>query len=327
MKLLLGYLSRNQFVAALAIIALTWFFVSIREILVVLFISFILMTALIPIANFLKKKGISHSISVMITYLAFIAFFLLLILPLAPFFIHQIGLLTHNFPQLFENATKALGIKIDYSSVTSSLTNFFQAVGGNIISITGKIFGGFLSFLTVIVVSFYLLLYHDRFEKLILSLSPKEKREEILNVFRNIEEKMGNWMRGQLALSFFIGVISWIFLTLIGVPYALPLAFFAGFLEILPTIGPIIASVPAIIVALTISPTLAIAVAIGYIVIQAIENNLLVPKIMQAAVGLNPVVIIIAILVGGNLLGVWGALLSIPFLTILTIIFRALSDD
>ena len=132
---------------------------------------------------------------------------------------------------------------------------------------------------------------------------------------------MGNWMRGQLALSFFIGVISWIFLTLIGVPYALPLAFFAGFLEILPTIGPIIASVPAIIVALTISPTLAIAVAIGYIVIQAIENNLLVPKIMQAAVGLNPVVIIIAILVGGNLLGVWGALLSIPFLTILTIIF------
>ena len=147
MKLLLGYLSRNQFVAALVIIALTWFFVSIREILVVLFISFILMTALIPIANFLKKKGISHSISVMITYLTFIAFFLLLILPLAPFFIHQIGLLTNNFPQLFESATKALGIKIDYSNITSSLSNFFQAVGGNIISISGKILEDFFRFL------------------------------------------------------------------------------------------------------------------------------------------------------------------------------------
>jgi len=325
-KPIISYLSRNQFIAALAIIAIGWFIVSIHEILVVLFISFILMTALIPVVDFLKKRGLSHGLAVAVTYLGVIACLLLLILPLAPFFVYQIQALTKNFPSLFESATQALGIRVNYADVNSSLANFFQTMGGNIISISGKVFGGFLSTLTVIVVSFYLLLYHDRFEKLFLSLSPREKRDKVEKVFENIEEKMGHWVRGQIALSIFIGLITWVFLSLAGVSYALPLAFLAGFLEILPTIGPVIASIPAIIVALTISPALAIIVAIGYIIIQAIENNILVPKIMQAAVGLNPVVIIIAILIGGNLLGVWGALLSIPFLTILTIIFRALSD-
>jgi predicted PurR-regulated permease PerM len=324
---IISYLSKNQFITALLIIALTWFLVSIREILVVLFISFILMTALIPVVNFLKKKGLSHALSVAVTYVAVILCIILIILPLAPFFIQQIQSLTKNFPNLFESATEVLGIKVDYSNVNSSIANFFQTIGKNVISISGRVFGGVLSTLTVVVVSFYLLLYHERLERLVVSLTPTARKEQAKQVFLKIEEKMGNWVRGQLALSFFIGVITWVFLSVLGVSYALPLAFLAGFLEILPTIGPVIASIPAIIVALTISPTLALSVAIGYIVIQAIENNVLVPKIMQAAVGLNPVVIIIAILIGGNLLGVWGALLSIPFLTVLTIIFRALSEE
>ena len=128
----------------------------------------------------------------------------------------------------------------------------------------------------------------------------------------------------QVVLSLTIGVITWLALTILGIPFALPLAILAGFLEIIPTLGPIIAAIPATIVALAISPVMALSVIAVYIVIQLTENNFLVPKIMQKAVGLNPVVIIIAILVGSNLFGVIGALLSIPFVSAAIIVFRAL---
>ncbi|OGH23704.1 MAG: hypothetical protein A2958_02995 [Candidatus Levybacteria bacterium RIFCSPLOWO2_01_FULL_38_13] len=326
MKGFISYLSRNQFIAALFLIVLGWFLIRIKEILIVLFISYILMTSLQPAVIFLKKKNISHALSATITYLLLLAFILLLVLPILPFFVSQIQSLAVNFPKLLHNASKTIGIGIDYSVINDSISSFLGVLGKNIIFITGKVFGGFLSVLTVLVVSFYLLLYHDRFEKLIVNLFPKEEREKTQEVFERIELKLGHWVRGQLVLSLFIGVITWVFLTLVGIKFALPLAFLAGLLEIIPTIGPIISSIPAIIVALTVSPALAIAVAAGYIVIQAIENNILVPKVMQAAVGLNPVVIIAAILIGGNLLGILGALLSIPFLTVLTIIFRALQE-
>ena len=102
----------------------------------------------------------------------------------------------------------------------------------------------------------------------------------------------------------------------------MPLAVIAGLLEIVPTIGPIIAAIPAIIVALNISFPMALIVGVAYFLIQLLENNILVPRIMQRAVGLNPIVIIIGIIIGGKLLGVPGALLAIPFISLLVVIYR-----
>jgi predicted PurR-regulated permease PerM len=104
--------------------------------------------------------------------------------------------------------------------------------------------------------------------------------------------------------------------------FALPLAVLAGLFEIVPTVGPIISAVPAIVVALTISPNMAIIVAIAYILIQFTENHLLVPRIMQRAVGLNPVVVIVGVIAGERLLGIPGALLSVPFISLLFIIAK-----
>ncbi len=320
------YLSKNQFITALLVIALVWFILEIKEILILLFISYIIMTALQPAVEFFKKKNLSHALSVFITYILFLAFILLLLVPILPFFASQIQALFSNFPQILHSATQSLGFGLSYETLSAPLNSFLQSIGKNIFFITGKVFGGFLSVLSVIVVTFYLLLYHERFEKLLINLIPSDRREKNREVIDRIEVKLGHWLRGQLILSLFIGVLTWVFLSVVGIKYALPLAFLAGLLEIIPTIGPIISSVPAIIVALTVSPTLALIVAGGYIVIQAIENNILVPKVMQAAVGLNPVVVIFAILIGGNLLGFLGALLAIPFFTVLTILFRSLQE-
>ena len=144
---------------------------------------------------------------------------------------------------------------------------------------------------------------------------------------QRVDDKLGNWLRGQIVLSICIGVMSWIGLMLIGMPFALPLALIAGFLEIVPTLGPILSAIPAVIVALTISPTLAVGVLVLYILIQLTENHIIVPKIMQHAVGLNPVVIILGIMIGANLMGLVGALLSIPFISFVILLFRSINQE
>lgn len=118
--------------------------------------------------------------------------------------------------------------------------------------------------------------------------------------------------------------MTFIALSILGLPFALPLAVLAGLLEAIPTLGPTLAAVPAVIVALTVSPSLAVLVIITYIVIQTLENNVLVPKIMQRAVGLNPVIVILGVMVGANLMGVVGALLSIPFLSFILVLYTSL---
>jgi predicted PurR-regulated permease PerM len=170
---------------------------------------------------------------------------------------------------------------------------------------------------------------HDQFKHTFAKLFHRDDRPHVEDTFELVEEKLGAWLRGQVLLSLTIGLFTWIALSLIGLNYALPLALLAGFLEVIPTIGPILSAVPAVIVAFTISPTMALVVIGIYILIQLAENNIIVPKIMQHAVGLNPVIIIIAILVGAELLGITGALLSLPFVSFVTVIFHSLqtADD
>lgn len=326
MRTIFSYLHKNQFIAALFIIVTGIFLIRIKEILIILFISYIVMTAFRPAVLFLNKRKLPYVFSALIPYIILCIFLLMLILPLYPFFVAQIQSLVNNFPVFLEKSSQAVGFRINYSNIDSSINTFFRTVGGNLFSITGQVFGGIISVTTIIVVSFYLLLYHDRFEKLIVHLFPQDKKEQARETFLKIEEKLGKWLRGQFILSLLIGIISWIFLSFIGIEYALPLAFIAGLLEVIPMIGPVLAAVPAVIVALTISPGLAVTVIIGYIFIQTIESNIIVPKIMQSAVGLNPLVIIIAILIGGNLLGIWGALLSVPFVSVATIILSEFND-
>lgn len=143
-----------------------------------------------------------------------------------------------------------------------------------------------------------------------------------MNVIEQINDKLGAWLQGQFLLSLSIALLTWITLMTLGMPFALPLAVLAGLFEIVPTIGPIISAVPAVVVALTISPNMAFIIMAAYIVIQMIENHLLVPRIMQRAVGLNPVVVIIGVIVGDRLLGIPGALLSVPFISLIVLLSK-----
>jgi predicted PurR-regulated permease PerM len=162
--------------------------------------------------------------------------------------------------------------------------------------------------------SFYLLSERKTLYKKFSWVYYSEKFEKLAEEFVDeMEIQLGGWVRGQLALMLLIGFVTYITLTLLNIPYALPLAVLAGFLEILPNLGPTISAVPAVLMTFAlVSPTMAGVVLLSYVVIQQLENNLVVPRIMKAAVNVEPLTSIVLILAGVKLAGVAGALLAIP---------------
>lgn len=317
------YLINNHFLAALIVIALFWLAIELSGILIIIFISFIIMAALSPFSDSLTRKRIPRILSVIIPYTITIAILVLLIFPLIPFFISQIELLFNNFPKYVGQVARTFNLNIDVSNVKNVFESDLGSLSKNALSVTGKIFSGFFSTLTVFVISFYLMLQREVLKKQFVGLWPKKSQENVFKTIALVESKIGWWLRGQVILSFTVGFSTWIGLTLLGLPFALPLGLLAGILEIVPTIGPIISAIPAIIVALTISPGLAVSVAIFYILLQALENHILVPKIMQKAVGLNPIVVIIGVLIGSKFLGILGALLAVPFIAMVFILVKS----
>lgn len=324
MSRLIKFLGQNQIITALLIIGIGWLVIEIREVLIVLFVSYILMAAISPYVDFLLHARFPKPLAVIVPYIIALALVFLIVISLLPFLIFQVQLLLSKFPSYIDQEIGIFGTRIDASQLQSIANTELQNIGKNALLFTSKIFGGLFSAISILAISFYLLLYRNTVRKSFASLFPKAVGEKVERATIQIEDKLGSWLRGQIVLSGFIGVLTWFILTILGVDFALPLAIIAGILEIVPTIGPILSAIPAIIVALNTSPILAMVVAISYFLIQLLENNILVPRIMQRAVGLNPIVIIIGIIIGGKLLGIAGALLAIPFISLLVVVYKNL---
>lgn len=320
------YLLKNQLLLVLFLIALVWFIVQIRDIIVSIFLSYIIMAAVLPSVEFLQRKKFPKLLSVLIPYISIIILIFLLIVPLVPFVAEQIQSLIMQFPQFLNHSVETFGFTVNQAQLEQYLTTEFNTISQNAIDLTTKVFGGIFSVITIFVVSFYLLMYSDAFKKVLSELFHDGSREYILKTIDQVNEKLGAWLRGEIVLMLFIGFFSWVGLTILGLPYAIPLALLAGLLEIVPTLGPILSAVPAVIVAFTVSPTMALTVVVLYILIQALENQFFVPKIMQKAVGLNPVIVILSIMIGANLMGMAGALLAIPFVSFIVVIFNSLGS-
>lgn len=325
MKVVFDYLYKNQFVAGIVLIAIAFILYILKETLAVVFVAYIIVAALNPAVSFLRRRGIPNSIAVILTFFTTLLLFTILIAPLVPFFISQIQSLGKSFPFYMQQAAGAVGIDLNLRDIGGLISP--QQLGENAFALAGGVFGGFFTIVSTIAISFYLLLFYDKAKSNLSKLFPQKYQTKAEKTIEQVNSKLGAWLQGQFILSLAIGLITWVSLTALQVPFALPLAVLAGLFEIVPTVGPIIASVPAIIVALTISPNMALAIIGLYIIIQLLENHLLVPRIMQRAVGLNPVIVILGVIVGGRLMGIAGALLSVPFISLVVLIFRNLENN
>ncbi len=324
-KSVFSYLNKNQFVAGLVLVGVIAILYQLRETILVLFLSYIIVAALNPFVNFLRSRGVPKTVSVLITFFATLSLFIVIIAPIVPFLISQIQSLGKSFPIYLQQAAIAVGLNLNPKDISNLITP--QQLGQNAFALAGGVFGGFFTIVSAIAISFYLLLSYDTAKSSLSKLFPEKYQKKAESTIEQVNEKLGAWLQGQFILSIAIGLLTWISLTALQIPFALPLAVLAGLFEIVPTVGPIISAVPAVIVALTISPNMALIIIGLYIVIQLIENHLLVPRIMQRAVGLNPVIVIIGVIVGGRLLGIPGALLSVPFISLLVLIFKNLENN
>lgn len=300
-----------------AFLALIWAVFLIRDVLILLFVAVICMSAISPIVERLEKLKIPKSIGIAIVYVVIVAVISALVSFIVTPLAQQTTNLITNTPDYLVTIIPEGGI-INRSIIQEQLGHFSE----NALEVSLAVFDNFLGFISVAVLTFYMLLERDNIDKL-LGQFFIGKEERIRRTTRRIEDKLGAWMRGQIALSVIIGTASYIGLTVLGVPYALPLAILAGFMEIIPVIGPIISAIPAIMVAFLISPFTAGLVAVLYFVIQQLENHLVVPQVMKKAVGLNPLAVIIAVAIGGRLLGIPGALLAVP----ITVVAQIITED
>ena len=275
------------------------------------------MSALSPIVTRMEKLKIPKSLAIAIIYVAIIAIVSAIITFVITPFAEETTTLITNLPEYLITLIPESGF-IDRSVVQQEFGNFSR----NALEVSLAIFNNFLAFISIAVLTFYLLLERENLDKLIAQFFIR-KEERIKRTTKKIEEKLGAWVRGQIALTLIIGTTSYIGLTILGVPYALPLAILAGILEIVPVIGPIISAIPAVMIAFLISPLTAGLVAIMYFIIQQLENHLVVPQVMKKAVGLNPLIVIIAVAIGGKLLGIAGALLAVP----ITVVAQIITED
>jgi predicted PurR-regulated permease PerM len=201
-------------------------------------------------------------------------------------------------------------------------TDVVTAVIGAVWGFIGGIFGA----VTILILSFYILANSREIVRAFLRLFPRSERARVEDACHRVTTKVSAWLGGQLLLAGIIGTTAALGLWLLGVPYFYVLALIAGIGEMVPVIGPFLSAIPAVAVALSVSPALGLGVAIFFIVPQQFENHVLVPKVMASQVGVSPVVVIVSLLIGGSLLGIVGAILAVPTAAILQVFFEEWSS-
>lgn len=325
------------------VFVLFYFLFLVKDILVVLFVSLILSSAIDPWVDFMQKRKIPRALGVIFIYLTVILVVLLAISMIIPPIVKQATELMDNFPIILEKIISGVSAFKEYSlkygildnikdSFNSMSTNFQNAAGGVFSTVSG-IVGSIFAIFLVMVITFYMVVEENAIKKIVWSLAPARHQVHTMRLINKMQKMIGLWLRGQLILSLIIFALTYVGLLALGlflgvkIEYALVLALIAGLTEFVPYLGPIIAAIPAVFLAFTQSPFLAVSVAILYYVIQLIENNLIVPNLMKKVVGLNPVVSIAVLLIGFRLAGIAGAILSIPVATAVSVIVKDLFDQ
>lgn len=298
-----------------AFLILLWIIWQILDIILLFFVAFIFMSALAPLVERLVSWRVPKVLAVLLVLFSTIGVLVgTLAVGLTPLITQTSG--------LFRGLSDTIGALLQASQVDQSvIQRELSNLSGQAVNITLSVFTNIISFVSVLVVTVYMLLDRGRIEEYSTSFFGS-KQEKAQKVLRKVEDKLGAWLRGQLILSVVVGVLVYLGLWALGVEHALPLAIIAGLLEVVPVIGPIIAAIPAVLIALTTSPLLAALVAGLYLAVQQIEGQLIVPQVMKRAVGLNPLLIILAISVGGRLLGLGGALLAVPIAVVIQLVIQ-----
>lgn len=325
-------------VSILALIA-TWLLYTVRSTLITAYISALFAMGISPLVRMIERQKvvsvgqrIPRWFAILLIYAGIIGALVGIGMAVVPPLIDQAEALWRNLPEWFQQAQDFLirnGILRERYTLTEAVKQAPspQAAGnlaGTIFGYVQSVVGGLFGFVTILLLTFYMLVESRSLFSFFVRLFPRRERARVAGISNTVAQKVSAWLGGQLLLSLIIGMTSALALWAMGVPYFYVLALISAIGEMIPMVGPIIAAIPAILVAATVSPGLALGVAVFFILQQQVENSVLVPKIMGRQVGLNAVTVIIALGIGGQLLGVLGAILSVPTAAIVQVLFDEL---
>ena len=333
-------LIRYALVGLALTIALTWAVYLVRDALLLIYMSALVAIGLAPIVAAIERWQVPRAsgrlprwVAILIIYLFFLAALVGLAVLVIPPLVAQARELWSALPQMTSQGQQWL---IDRGLLSRELS-FREAVAqspvggsdavGTLVSAIWGFVGGIFGLVTILILAFYFLLDANILVRGFVRLFPRAERRRVEDACRRISGKVSAWLGGQLLLAGIIGGSAALGLFLMGVPYFYVLALIAGIGEMIPIVGPLLSAVPAVAVAFTVSPTLALGVAVFFLVQQQFENHILVPKVMEKQVGVSAVIVIVALLIGGSLLGIVGAILAVPTAAILQVLFEELGPE
>lgn len=298
-----------------------WFLYKIKDILLQFFVALLIMAILNPTVTKFSRYKIPRVVIVLGIYVIFLIVVSFAIGAVIPPLVEQTTAFASSLQRFVNNLWLPLVLK---DQIIEQVVSQLAALPTHAAKVTVSLFSNFLAFLAVMVFSFYLLTQKEVLYEQLGFFWGESRKKEIFRIINLIETRLGSWARGQMTLMVVVGAANYIGLTLLGIPFATPLAILAGLLEIVPYIGPILAAIPAVLIGFGVSPITGLAVAALAFLIQQFENYLFVPKIMQRSVGVNPIVTLLALAIGFRLAGVVGLLISIPVFITLEVLTKEL---
>jgi predicted PurR-regulated permease PerM len=325
--------------AALIGWGLAWSLYTVRWALTLVYLSLMLALGISPAIAWLEKQPWFGSkrktprwAAVLVFYLAGTVVLVGLYLLIVPPFLVQAAELWERAP-VFSNKVQRWMVDHELQRRVYTMREMLEtnpnpnATVTTMVVAANRVAEALLSAFTVVLLSVYFLLDGESLFRMYVRALPKESRGHWWKLSADVASKVGAWLGGQLGLCVLIGATAGLAFWLIGLPYFYVLALICGIGELIPIVGPIIAAIPCILVALTVSPNTAVITAAFLFVQQQIENNLIIPKLMKSQTGVSPLVVMVAILVGAELLGVIGALLAVPTAAVIQILVRDYLDS
>jgi len=322
-------ISSGTIIKAILIVLLFAFLYMLRDLVLVLLTAVVIASSIEPATRWFGKYKIPRIPAVLFIYLLFIGVFAGLLYFFIPPILNEASSLVSSIPQYVEsieiyNPTNNLGItgagnlvggiqeSLSLKDLVVNLQEAASRLSGGAFQTVSSIFGGVFSFILIIIISFYFSVQEKGIENFLQIITPVKHEKYIIDLWKRSQAKIGKWMQGQLLLGVLIGILVYLGLTILGVKYAMTLALLAAIAELIPVFGPVLAAVPAVALGFMDSVTLGFMVAGFYVIIQQFENHLIYPLVVRKVVGVPPLLVILALIVGAKLAGFLGIILSVP---------------
>ncbi len=310
-------ISLRSVFAILAIVGGIVLLARIWEIILILIVALMLAGTFSPVVTWLERRGIPRPLALTLLLIALLGAVVGLGALIVPALIEQVRSLAANAPamlaRLADLATHVPLLSDQAETIrTAQPARLLTPIGTSALKSIGTAAGMIVVGVTTVVVAFYLMSDHERVQGFLFALLPRTFHLRTARVLLDMETVVGGYMRGQAVTSLAMGVFTFALLTILGIPSAMPLAILAAFADLIPLVGPFVVVVPPVLIALTINPTKAVIVLVAFVIYGQFESHLLLPRIYGQSLRLSPLAVIVALLIGGQLLGIIGALLALP---------------